>query len=243
MIRAYHRPTTIEAALGLLARTDVTTALLGGGTELLGLPPVQPGEVIDLQALGLDEITAAGDRLQVGATATLQQLADDDRTSGLIRELARREAPNTIRNAATVGGTVATASWESGLLAGLLVSEALVTVVEESGAHQLPLADALADRPAGIITSVSFEPRIGLFEATARTPADTPIVLVAAARDDSGAVSVAATGVAPVPIVVDPGAMADVQPPADFRGSSDYRKHLLQVLHARAIGRLEEVGS
>ncbi len=42
--------------------------------------------------------------------------------------LRGREAPNTIRNAATIGGTVGTADPESELLAGLLAYGATVTL-------------------------------------------------------------------------------------------------------------------
>ncbi len=245
-IRAYHRPTTLDVALELLARDDVRAAPLAGGTVLNGLPTEIPEEVVDLQALGLSDISRDGAVLDVGSMVTLRDFVDQEWTPPLLRDLAMREAPNTIRNAATIGGTVATRDSESGLLAGLLAYAATASVATSSGVEVVALADLVAhDRvlAGGLITSV----RIalggeGAFEATARTPADIPIVLVAGHRSDEGELRVAASGVAPHPVVIDLDQIADLEPPADFRGSADYRRHLVTVLAARVAGRLPEGG-
>ena len=118
-IRGYHRPSSIEGALALLARQGVTTTPLGGGTVVNGLPPEIPDEVVDLQDLGLDTITRGGPVLSFGAMARLQDVVDHEWTPPALRELAHRQAPNTIRNVATVGGTVAAGHWLNGFLAGL----------------------------------------------------------------------------------------------------------------------------
>ncbi len=245
-IRAYHRPTTLDAAFDLLARDDVRAAPLAGGTVLNGLPAEIPDEVIDLQALGLSGISRDGAVLDVGSMVTLRDFVDQEWTPTLLRDLAMREAPNTIRNAATIGGTVATSDPESGLLAGLLVYAAKVSVATSSGVEDIALVELVADDSTlagGLITSV----RIalggqGAFEATARTPADIPIVLVAGHRSDEGELRVAASGVAPHPVVIDLERIADLDPPDDFRGSADYRRHLVTVLAARVAGRLPEGG-
>ncbi len=243
-IRAYHRPTTLEAALELLTRADVRTVALGGGTEINGLPAEAPEEVVDLQALGLSAITAAGNGVAMGATATLRELIDAEPTPPLLRDLARREAPNTIRNAATVGGTVATADRESGLYAGLLVHEATVTIAGVSGSEEVPLRD-LGEDGGGLVGRVITSVRIrrdgqGDFAATGRTPADDPIVLVAGRRVDDGEVLLAATGVAARPVLISPDAVDGLAPPSDFRGSAPYRRHLASVLTDRVVARLSE---
>ena len=112
-IRDYHRPATIEEALELLARDDVVTVPLGGGTTLNGLPKRVPEAVVDLQLLGLNEIAYRDSTLVIGAMTTLSQLVSHEMTPAAIVGLAKREAPNTIRNAATLGGTVGTANSES----------------------------------------------------------------------------------------------------------------------------------
>ncbi len=71
--------------------------------------------------------------------------------------------------------------------------------------------------------------------ATGRTPADVPIV-AAVARSGPSSVAVALTGVASVPVLVDPDApIAELAPSSDFRGSAEYRLELARVLSARAL--------
>ncbi len=243
-IRVYHRPSTLEETLALLARPDVNTMPLGGGTALNGLPLEVPDEVVDLQALDLNQITRDGPLLRFGATTRLQDVVDHEWTPPLLRDLAHAEAPNTLRNAATLGGTVATADPESGLLAGLLAHEAAVSIAHVDRTEEVALSDLLADRnrlAGGLITSVQIMfGGAGAWERTARTPADTPIVLVAGHRTEEGDVRLAATGVAPAPMVIEVGDIDELDPPSDFRGSSEYRSHLAAVLAARVVARLTD---
>jgi len=244
MIRAYHRPTTLQEALELLADAERNAVPLGGGTELNGLPSQTPEEVVDLQALGLSDISRNGATLDVGSMATLRDFIDHEWTPPLLRDLAHREAPNTIRNAATVGGAIASADPEDGLVAGLLAYSATVSIARASGSENIALSDLLDDDrriAGGLITSVRFDVGgDGAFEATARTPADTPIVLVAGHRSDEGALCLAATGVAARPVVLDPDGVSDLEPLSDFRGTVEYRRHLAGVLAARVVDRLQE---
>lgn len=242
-IQAYHRPSTIEDALDLLGRSEVTTSLLGGGTVLNAGGVETPAEVVDLQGLGLAGLSVDGESLVIGAMTTLRDVMDDDRVPAVLRDLCRREAPNTLRNASTIGGTVAASHSESGLVAGLLVVGATVSLLGTDGAEVLPIADVLSDPTAlagRIITDVRITVGgVGLFEGTGRTPADTPIVLVVGHRSDDGETLFAATGVASQPTLIDPAEIASLDPPADFRGDPDYRRHLAEVLAQRVAARLE----
>ena len=77
-----------------------------------------------------------------------------------------------------------------------------------------------------------------LLEATGRTPADTPIVAVAA-RHCSDGYRMAITGVAPTPVLVDPeNPTVSLQPTSDFRGDSEYRLHLARILASRTLNLL-----
>lgn len=241
-ISGYHRPSSLDDAVALLERSDVVTEVLAGGTALNARLAGRLEEVVDLQALELDGIESDGPRLVVGAMTTLQTLIDDGRTPATLADLARAEAPRTIRNAATIGGTVAGADPDSVLLAGLLAYGTLVAVTTAEGGREVPLSELLGDRMQlanGIITSVAF-PGLGegAFAGTGRTPADTPIVLVVGHRTE-GATTLAATGVAAAPILVDPDQLDRLDPPGDFRGTPDYRRHLVAVLSERVMARLE----
>ena len=75
MILEYHRPAKIDEVLALLARADPLTIPVGGGTTLERFS-TRPVAVVDLQALGLDKYQRQGNMLQIGATLTLQRLAE-----------------------------------------------------------------------------------------------------------------------------------------------------------------------
>jgi CO/xanthine dehydrogenase FAD-binding subunit len=246
-IRSYHRPSSLGDALALLTRPDVATAPIAGGTVLNGLPESMPEEVVDLQALGLDEITRNGATLRFGATARLQDVVDHEWTPPVLRDLARGEAPNTLRNAATVGGTVGAADPESRFLAGLLAFGATATIASSEGEQDVAVANVLADRSVlvgSIIVAVSIDVDVtaAASAGTARTPADTPIVLVAGC-DRGGAITLAATGVAKTPVRIDLNALDALDPPGDFRGSPEYRRHLAGTLGARVVASMQEGGA
>lgn len=238
-IAAYHRPASVEDAVSLLSRADVTTTVVAGGTALNTVDLPAQTEVVDIQEAVGAEIDRRGDRVVYGAMARLTDLIEHEATPPLLVELARREGPNTLRNASTVGGTVAEGHTESELVAGLLVHDAAVTV--SGNDSEIPLEELMADwslLDRAVITSVS----VGIggetaSDRTGRTPADASIV-AAAARVVAGGTRVALTGVAASPVLVDPNNLSSLTPPADFRGSSEYRLELAEVLTKRVIARL-----
>ena len=113
----YHRPRTLDEALALAAGADAV--ILGGGTTVNARPGRPPEVLVDLQALDLDGIETDGGSIHIGATTRLQEVVDSGVVPEVLRDLARLEAPSTIRNAATVGGPVGTAAPERPLLTGL----------------------------------------------------------------------------------------------------------------------------
>ncbi len=238
-ISAYARPLSVDEALTLLGEPDAVA--LGGGTKLNARPPTGPVRVVDLQALPLGRIEHLDDgRLRIGATATLQALARADAVPPIVRRAATREQPSTLRAQATVGGCVATGDPESELLATLLVHAPLVELVGAGGQEVLALSDVLArlPLPAGtLVIAVTIETGgVAALASTARTCADKAIV-AAAARVAGGSALIALSGVAATPIVVE--STDDLEPPGDFRGSSDYRRAMARVLVARVQ---EEIG-
>ena len=86
-LRSYHRPDTMEAALTLLESDG--TAVLAGGTMLNRRPTEHPQAVVDLQALGLDQISATDALATFGAMVRLQDLVDSPATPALVRNAAR----------------------------------------------------------------------------------------------------------------------------------------------------------
>lgn len=238
-IRKYHRPSSLDEALGLIARDEVVTEVLGGGTTLLPAPRSLDCEVVDLQGLGFDTVASSDDQLEIGAMVRLRDLVENEATPALLRDLALREGPNTLRNAATIGGTIVSADPESELLAGLLVHEAVLHVATQTEPSDIALDEFLADPSVlagAILTGVGIATTgRGASAHTARTPADRAIVAAIARRSPDGSVRVAVTGVGATPVLVQTDALDGLDPPADFRGSSDYRRSLAGTLVARAV--------
>jgi CO/xanthine dehydrogenase FAD-binding subunit len=234
-IVGYHRPVTISDAVALL--DDDLRLPIGGGTSIRhdgGGPPV---EVVDLQALGLGAIVAEGDRVRLGATATLQQLTDANAVPDLVRRVAKAEQPSAMRTITTVGGTIGAADPESVLLAVFVVHDALVRFADGRDVELSTVLDGGMLR-GDLIVSVSLVAAgRGSLASTARTPADTPIVAAVGRVVDGGTV-VALTGVGPVPRVYERRELEHLEPPSDFRGTSAYRRHLAAVLSARVVAEL-----
>ncbi len=240
---AYHRPESVEEALQLLARDGVQVVAVAGGTHAVAeLSARGVEEVVDLQALNLGAIETGKIDVTIGAMATLQALTEHERLPAIVREAAYREGPNTLRHAATIGGTIARGESTSELLAALLIHEAQVDVAGSDGMQRLPLADLLRALPAVLAGGLIIAVRIGLaggacaMARVACTPTDAPIVAAAARRAPDGRTLLALCGVAATPVLVDPASVDDtIDPPGDFRGSPAYRREMAHVLTNRVL--------
>ena len=231
----YHRPAAVAEAVRLLAAPN--RVALAGGTTIRHDGGATPVELVDLQALGLGSIDANGPHLRLGATVTLQALADNEAVPDLIRSTARAELPSTLRSLATVGGTVGSAENDSLLLASLLVHDASVHFADETSAPLQSVLDSGLDAGALIVGVTVASLGATAMAVTARTPADHPIV-AAVGRVTEAGVRLALCGIASTPRLVDPADVEALEPPGDFRGSPRYRRHLAMVLSARVLGEL-----
>ncbi|NKQ35465.1 MAG: hypothetical protein HF973_07595 [Chloroflexi bacterium] len=259
----YYRPTNLEEALNLLAQPDMYP--LAGGTQLLaGDDKTAVAGVVDLQDLGLNQIKTTNDVLHIGATATLlavydflgTELAAADFTP-LLQQAIKQAGPNTYRNAATLGGVIASRLPDSELLAALLVLDAQLSLHAPDTAV-INLTDYLSatEAPRGLITDIFFviAPGTGSSERVARTPADTPIVSITCWQPAGETPRLAAAGIGSRPFrlqaaeeiladgVTDTAVAAAAQAanthPGDFRGSAAYRGEMAAVLTRRVLAAL-----
>lgn len=238
ILRDYYRPSTTDEALSLLGQTDARLVSLAGGAQLVGEleTRVDPGidGVVDLRDLGLNQITVGNGVCQVGVTATLTDLIEHPALAsladGILARTAKGEGPVNLRNAATIGGLIASAAHDSELYAALLALGATVTIQGSAGESTVPLADL--GKIDGLVTSVSIaliDGRSGLARI-AITPSDRPIVAaVAVAGDDYE--RVALCGVADRPVLY--GGALD--PTGDFKASGEYRRAMAEVVTRRAL--------
>lgn len=198
MITDYNRPQTLDEALVLLARPD--TVPLGGGT-LLSHPSPDPVSVVDLQTIHLNQIKKNGHNLEIGATATLQQLLESELCPDALKPALKLEAPLNVRNAATVAGTIVACDGRSTFVAALLALDAKLTIVNPKP-EIVNLGDFLPLRPRGLITSINIPLQAKFaFDYVARTPADKPIVCVALAQWPSGRTRLAVSGYGKAPML------------------------------------------
>jgi len=243
---AYHRPIDLDDAANLLKQPRHRA--LGGGTVVVPearLITEDGVSVVDLQDLGLNHISvdSAASELTIGSGVTLGGLIENPNTPQLLCELAGRELPSTMRFQATIGGTVAQGNADSLLLAGLLVHDAMVHC---HGEDAVSLSQFLrTGAGTRLVTSITIDLGVqnGAVASTGRTPADVPIVAAVAAIAGDETVRLALTGVASTPVLVAPANHADprsaLNPPSDFRGSSQYRLHLADVLAKRVLAQLD----
>ena len=196
MIAKYHRPQTLDEALALLSQPN--TFPLGGGT-LLSHPKTDSVEVVDLQALGLNSLKKSGNNLEIGATATLQQLLEDVNCPDALKSALKLEAPLNLRNAATVAGAVVSCDGRSTFVTSLLALDAKLTIFNPKS-EITNIGDFLPLRSRGLITSISIPLNVKFaFDYVSRTPADKPIVCVALAQWNSGRTRLAVGGYGKAP--------------------------------------------
>ncbi len=151
MITTYHRPQTLEEALTLLEQPN--TVPLGGGT-LLSQPTTDPVSVVDLQHLSLDALRVKGNDLEIGATATLQALLENENCPETLKTAIKLEAPINIRNSATVAGTLVASDGRSPFATALLAMDAKISIASEQSS-MIGLGEFLPLRPRGLITAIT----------------------------------------------------------------------------------------
>jgi CO/xanthine dehydrogenase FAD-binding subunit len=246
MIRGYHRPDSLDAALALLARKEMPSLPMGGGT-VLNRPGPGAFDVVDLQDVGLDQIEPEGNGLSIGATVTLETV---NHYAGLPQGLARAvqlELPLNLRQMATAAGQLVAANGRSTYTCAMLALDA--RLLWAPGDVEIPLGDWLPLRSThklgSLITSIKVQTRSGfIFESIGRSPEDLPLLCLAAARWPSGRLRIALGGFGDAPVVAfdgpEPGG-ADVacrdaySRAGDSWASAEYRSEMAAVLARRAV--------
>jgi len=247
MIIEYHRPQTLDEALELLSRKSPPTFPLGGGTVLNQASSGQFA-VVDLQTLGLDKIRKAGEKLEIGASATLSRLLESPHLLPALASTLHLEAPLNLRNMATVAGALVACDGRSPFTTAMLALEAKLTV---NGAKSsvISLGDLLALRQdtlrGKLITKIEIPLNVKLaFERVARTPDDLPIVCAALVRWPSGRTRLALGGWGKAPALALDGNQPGGEEAAarnafteatDEWASAEYRSEMASVLVKRCL--------
>lgn len=162
-VDGFARPADLAEALELLGRHPDAT-VVAGATDLgveANLRGRRPSYVIAIDRLPELRRVSTGDTVEIGAALTLGEVeAALVGAVPLLDEVWPQFASPLIRNGATIGGNLATASPIGDLPPALLALDASVVLVSAEGEREVPLADYFTGyretvrRPGELVRSV-----------------------------------------------------------------------------------------
>lgn len=143
----YMTPRTLAEACSLLAADGGETAVLAGGTDLIGdmrRRHKTPKKVLSLREIaGLETIqTGAEGKLVLGPRVTISQIQTSPlvaETHPLLAEMAGVFGSRQVRNLATLGGNLCTASCAADTIAPLMVLEAEAKLMSAKGERMVSI--------------------------------------------------------------------------------------------------------
>jgi len=194
-VKAFHRPSDLEAVCTLLKEKQGVAVPLAGGTDLLVHQPGDWQEVVSLKGLGLDTMSEDGDFVVIGACVSLQQLVDDkvilSLGGGILSAAALSVYSRNVRNQATIGGNLAAALPSADLPPTLIALGASYAIVGPAGSTRTITADKFATgnrstclQAGEILKEIRIKKSTnqlqGYFNKLGRTKSDIALVNVAA---------------------------------------------------------------
>ena len=257
----YARPASVRDAVRLLSENDGARALAGGQTliNVMKARAASPDMLVDLQDLSeLKQIDLASDgTLTVGAMVTTNELiaSVEARARPILGEVCATIADVQVRNRGTIGGNVCANDPTNHLPPLMVALGATMAIVGTDGERDVPASEFFlgvymtAAGPGELLTKISIPPGKSDGFAAVTIGKDGTCIANAAASLENGTTRVVLGCVDAVPVVVEPGSAEDVRdavrnanldPPSDVHASSEYRKHLAQVLAERAVRQAQE---
>jgi aerobic carbon-monoxide dehydrogenase medium subunit len=260
----YARPATLQHALGVLAEYPGARALAGGQTLLnvMKARAAAPDVLVDLSMIPeLKGITLGADgTLELGAMTTYAEVmaSAEARARPILGEVCAQIADTQVRNRGTIGGNVCSSDPTNHLPPLLVALGATFTVAGQDGEREVPAPDFFlgvymtAAGPGELLTKITVP--AGRSDGFASVPIGVDgTCIVSAAASLNGGVRVALGCVAATPVLVeapsaDGGAVraavreVGLEPPSDVHASADYRRHLAEIVAARAVEQAGEGG-
>lgn len=224
-----HRPKDAKEATAL-RHSIANSAYLAGGTEVLrlGSSVESSAELIDINNLGFNDIYAKDGKLYIGSGVTFQDLKDSPIVPDFIRESAGFCTSFQRRNAATIGGNIATKRSDSYLLPSLLSANATLLIECEKGEVEKTLLEYIgkSDCKAVIKYIIIPEGRKGWARRISRS-SSSHSTLIASHSEDLYSLSVSGSKVA---VGTSPDIYKDILYVDDLEGSADYKRYLSSVI-------------
>lgn len=266
-------PTTLAEALEIRAAQPEAVPI-AGGTDLMvevNARRLRPAAFLDLSRVEeLREWGRDDGRVFVGAGVTFARIERELAEFAPLVEAARSVASPQIRNRATIGGNLGTASPAGDSLPVLAAYDADVVLASAAGGERrVPIATFLVGpkrtslAPDELIAGVEWTQvaGVGSFSKVGRRSAMAIAVASACLQEAGGHVRLALGSVAPTVVRTplaeqfvegldwsDPATLAEfgrlaaseARPIDDLRGSAAYRRHVVAVLARRALVRAGE---
>ncbi len=140
----YHRPTSLNDALGMLASLGDDALLVAGGHSLIPMMKLRmaaPEHLIDLQDVqSLKSITISKGQVTLGAMVTQTELIASDELQTvcpIIKEASLQIADPQIRNLGTIGGNIANGDPGNDMPAVMQTLDATYVVASSGGEREI----------------------------------------------------------------------------------------------------------
>ena len=147
-VEEYHRPQDLAQTVDILSRFGNSAKVIAGGTDIL---PLRPGvkkidtinHLVDISKLDLDYLKKENDHICIGAATSINTIGASplflSGPYGALPDAANAHSTATIRNRATVGGNLCTASPCGDLALPLLVLDAILVATGPEGERHIPI--------------------------------------------------------------------------------------------------------
>ena len=141
----YHRPSTVEEAVGLLSSLGSEAKILAGGHSLLPMMKLrfaEPEHLVDINRIPeLKGVRVIGDDIVIGAMTSENAVIEDpvlNEKVPLLPEAAKLIADPQVRNRGTIGGDIAHGDPANDHPALALACDAVMTIAGPSGTRKVP---------------------------------------------------------------------------------------------------------
>ena len=144
----YHRPSTVEEAVGLLSSLGSEAKILAGGHSLLPMMKLrfaEPEHLVDINRIPeLKGVRVIGDDIVIGAMTSENAVIADpvlNEKVPLLPEAAKLIADPQVRNRGTIGGDIAHGDPANDHPALALACDAVMTIAGPSGTRKVPASE------------------------------------------------------------------------------------------------------
>lgn len=259
----YVKPSSVAEAIELLVENEGARALAGGQTliNVMKARAASPDALVDLN--GLEELKgidlAPDGTLSIGAMTTYSEIvaSAEAKARPILGEVCAQIADVQVRNRGTIGGNICSNDPTNHLPPLVTAVGARMTILGRDGERVVSAEEFFlgvymtAVGPGELLTRVTIPAGKGDGFAAVTLGVDGTCIANAAASIQDGSLRVALGCVDAVPVLLRPESAdadavreavraAGLEPPSDVHASSEYRRHLAEVLAVRAAAQAAE---